>query len=123
MLTPKQPFKTLLKYLATLVTLISGSLCLGQRQGYIYVSNESLNTVDVIRAAGHVRIASVPAVTTPYDLAMTAGARRIYVSSYDGHTTSVFDTETNALVSTLSFGSELREIALTPDERLLYVPD
>jgi len=87
------------------------------------VSNESLNTVDVIRASDHVRIASIPTINTPYGLAVTADARHIYVSSYDGHTISVFDTETNALVSTLSFGSELREIALTPDQRFLYVPD
>ena len=112
MLTHKQPLKTILKYLAISFALISGSLCQGQHPGYIYVSNESLSTVDVIRASDHVRIASVPTISTPYGLAITADARRIYVSSFDGHTISVFDTETNALVSTLSFGSELREIAL-----------
>jgi YVTN family beta-propeller protein len=89
----------------------------------MYVSNESLNTVDVIRASDHVRIASVPTISAPYGLAITADDKRVYVSSFDGHTISAFDTETNALVSTLSFGSELREIALTPDERFLYVPD
>lgn len=123
MLTHKQPLKTMLKDLAIVVALISGPLSHGQHPGYIYVSNESLNTVDVIRASDHVRIASVPTVSTPYGLAITADGRRIYVSSFDGHTISVFDTETNALVSTLSFGSELREIALTPDQRFLYAPD
>jgi YVTN family beta-propeller protein len=123
MLTHKQPLKMMLKDLAVCVALISGPLSHGQHPGYIYVSNESLNTVDVIRATDHVRIASVPTISAPYGLAITADARRIYVSSFDGHTISVFDTETNALVSTLSFGSELREIALTPDQRFLYVPD
>jgi YVTN family beta-propeller protein len=105
------------------LTMIFGSLCQAQRQGYVYASNESLNTVDVIRASDHVRIASIPTVTTPYGLAATSDGKRIYASSYDSRTISAFDTETNALVSTLTFGSELREIALTPDERFLYVPD
>jgi len=119
----QQLLKATLKYLGIFVALISGSLCQGQEPGYTYVSNESLNTVDVIRASDHVRIASVPTINTPYGLAITADGKRLYVSSYDSRSISAFDTETNALVSTLSFGSELREIALTSDERFLYVPD
>jgi hypothetical protein len=96
----QQLLKTNLNYLGFLVVLISGSLCQGQHPGYIYVSNQSLNTVDVIRASDHVRVASVPTISTPYGLAITADGKRVYVSSFDGHTISAFDTETNALVST-----------------------
>ncbi len=120
----QQLLKPGLLYFGTLITMISGPLCHAQDDsGYIYVSNESLNTVDVIRAADHVRIASVPTITTPFGLAITGDGKRIYVSSYDSRTISAFDSETNALVSTLTFGSELREITLTPDEKYLYVPD
>jgi YVTN family beta-propeller protein len=79
--------------------------------------------VDVVRASDHVRIASIPTISTPFGVAITRDGKRLYVSSYDSKTISTFDTETNALISTLTFGSELREIALTPDERFLYVPD
>jgi YVTN family beta-propeller protein len=114
---------TLLLQVGLLIAIASGSLCVAEDSGNVYVTNESLNTIDVIRASDHVRIASIPTVTTPFGMAITRDGRRLYVSSYDSKTISTFDTETNALVSTLKFGSELREVALTPDERYLYVPD
>jgi YVTN family beta-propeller protein len=111
----------LLNYL--LLVAITAAPCLARDSGHLYVTNESLNTIDVIRASDHVRIASIPTITTPFGMALTHDGKRLYVSSYDSKTLSTFDTETNTLISTLKFGSELREVALTPDERFLYIPD
>jgi YVTN family beta-propeller protein len=90
---------------------------------YLFVANETLNEVDVLRAPDHVLIASMPTIPTPYGIAATKDGKRVYVSTYDGKNIYTFDTETNVLLSTLQFGSELREITLTPDDKYLYVPD
>jgi YVTN family beta-propeller protein len=94
-----------------------------QNPGYIYTANETLNVVDVLRASDHVVIASMPTIATPFGMAVTRDGKRIYLSTYDGRSIYTFDGETNALISTLEFGSELREITLTPDDKYLYVPD
>jgi len=91
--------------------------------GYIYVSNETLNEVDVLRASDHVLIASMPTIATPYGITATQDGKKIFVSTYDGKNIYAFDAETNVLISTLQIGSELREITLTPDGKYLYVPD
>ena len=62
----------------------------------------------MLRAADHVLIASMPTIDTPYGVAATADGGRIYVSTYEGKNIYAFDSETNALISTLQFGSELR---------------
>jgi YVTN family beta-propeller protein len=100
-----------------------GSLAATANPGYIYVSNETLNEVDVLRAFHHVLIASMPTIATPFGIAATKDGKRVYVSTFDGKNIYAFDTETNVLLSTLQFGSELREITLTPDDKYLYVPD
>ena len=94
-----------------------------QNPGYIYTANETLNVVDVLRASDHVVIASMPTISTPFGIAATRDGKRVYVSTFDGKSIYAFDGETNTLVSTLQFGSELREITLTPDDKYLYVPD
>jgi YVTN family beta-propeller protein len=94
-----------------------------QNPGYIYTANETLNVVDVMRASDHVVIASMPTISTPYGIAASQDGKRIYTSTYDGKNIYAFDGETNTLVSTLQFGSELREITLTPNDKYLYVPD
>jgi YVTN family beta-propeller protein len=65
----------------------------------------------------------MPTISTPYGIAASQDGKRIYTSTYDGKNIYAFDGETNTLVSTLQFGSELREITLTPDDKYLYVPD
>jgi YVTN family beta-propeller protein len=110
----------LLNYL--LLVAITAAPCLARDSGHLYVTNEPLNTIDVIPASDHVRIASIPTIITPFGMALTHDGKRLYVSSYGSKTLSTFDTETNALISTLKFGSELREVALTPDERSSIFP-
>jgi YVTN family beta-propeller protein len=105
---------------AVLVCAISAQ---AQNPGYIYTANETLNVVDVLRASDHVVIASMPTISTPFGVAATQDGKRVYVSTFDGKNIYAFDGETNALISTLQFGSELREITLTPDDKYLYVPD
>jgi YVTN family beta-propeller protein len=94
-----------------------------QTPGYIYVANGDLGVINVLRASDHVVIASMPTIDTPFGIAITQDGKRIYVSTFDGKNIYVFDGETNALITTLQFGSELREITLTPDDKYLYVPD
>jgi len=105
-----------------LILAVGGSVE-AQRSGYIYVSNGTRSSVDVLRASDYVRIASMPTIAVPYGVAVSRDGRRVYASTFDGKNIYTFDSETNALISTLQFGSELREIALTPDDRSLYVPD
>jgi DNA-binding beta-propeller fold protein YncE len=96
---------------------------LAQDPGHVYVANETLNEVDVLRASDHVLIASMPTISSPYGMAITQNGKKIFVSTYDGKNIYAFDAETNTLISTLQIGSELREISLTPDDKYLYVPD
>jgi YVTN family beta-propeller protein len=105
------------------VLFVCAVSALAQTPGYIYVANESLNEVDVLRASDRVVIAAMPTIATPYGIAVTQDGKRIFASTYDGKNIYEFDAETNVLLSTLQFGSELREITLTPDDKYLYVPD
>ncbi len=52
----EEPLKTNLGYFGIFLTFLFGALCQAQNSSYVYVSNESLSTVDVIRASDHVRI-------------------------------------------------------------------
>ena len=105
------------------VVLVFAISAQAQNPGYIYTANETLNELDVLRASDHVLIASMPTISTPFGVAATQDGKRVYVSTFDGKNIYAFDAETNALISTLQFGSELREITLTPDDKYLYVPD
>jgi DNA-binding beta-propeller fold protein YncE len=120
-------FRTYLRILNLIVGIcltlaVSGSIR-AQKAGYIYVANGVDNSVDVLRASDHIRIASMPTIPGPFGLTATRDGKRVYISTFDGKNIYTFDTETSALISTLQFGSELREITLTPDDKNLYVPD
>ena len=109
---------------ASLALVLAGAASASaQSPGYVYVANETLNEVDVLRASDHVLIASMPTIATPFGMAATQDGKKIFVSTFDGKNIYAFDAETNALISTLQIGSELREITLTPDGKYLYVPD
>jgi YVTN family beta-propeller protein len=108
---------------ASALILICATPAQAQNPGYIYTANETLNVVDVLRASDHVVIASMPTISTPFGIAASQDGKRLYVSTFDGKNIYTFDAETNVLISTLQFGSELREITLTPDDKYLYVPD
>jgi PQQ-dependent catabolism-associated beta-propeller protein len=54
-------------------------------------------------------------------LSSTAFAGRAYVSNEDGHTITVIDTSTNAVVSTIPVGKRPRGISVSPDGSLVYV--
>jgi YVTN family beta-propeller protein len=110
-------------FIPVAISVVSAAPAVAQNPGYIYTANETLNVVDVLRASDHVVIASMPTISTPYGVAATQDGKRVYVSTFDGKNIYAFDAETNALISTLQFGSELREITLTPDDKYLYVPD
>ncbi len=113
-----------LHWIISLVVVLACAISAqAQNPGYIYTANETLNVVDVMRASDHVVIASMPTISTPYGIAASQDGKRIYTSTYDGKNIYAFDGETNTLVSTLQFGSELREITLTPNDKYLYVPD
>ncbi len=113
-----------LQWIISLVVVLACAISAqAQNPGYIYTANETLNVVDVLRASDHVVIASMPTISTPFGIAATQDGKRVYVSTFDGKSIYAFDGETNTLVSTLQFGSELREITLTPDDKYLYVPD
>lgn len=112
-----------LRFVSVLSIVSFTCLVRAQDVSHLYVTNESLNTIDVIRASDHVRIASIPTAMTPYGLAITRDGKRLFVSSWNHMAISEFDTETNSLVSILGLGSQLREATLSPDEHYLYVPD
>lgn len=54
-------------------------------------------------------------------LSSTAFAGRAYVSNEDGHTITVIDTDTNAVISTIPVGKRPRGISVSPDGALVYV--
>ena len=117
------PLKALSLIFDVLVFMVGIPCLRAENAGHIYLTDGGTNSVDVIRASDHVRLASIPTAFSPYGLAITRNGRRLFVTSWDHMTISEYDTETNTLISNLKLGSELREAALTPDERYLYVPD
>ena len=97
-----------LQWIISLVVVLACAISAqAQNPGYIYTANETLNVLDVLRASDHVVIASMPTISTPFGIAATQDGKRVYVSTFDGKSIYAFDGETNTLVSTLQFGSEL----------------
>src|SRR5215470_17241009 len=72
--------------------------------GFIYVSNEGLQTVDVLRASDNVRVASVPTGNTPFGVAVSNDGKTVYVSNWAGSSMSVIDTATDSLRTTVALG-------------------
>jgi len=73
---------------------------------------------------GAIRILVVFCVIATTTAAMvTPVSANVYVSNADGDTVSVIDPATNAVTTTISVGSEPRNLAATPDGRRVYVPN
>jgi len=92
-------------------------------RGFIYVSNQGLQTADVVRASDNVRVASVPAGNIPFGVTVSNDGKTVYVSNWAGSSMSVIDTATDSLRTTVPLGSQPREVTLTPDGAFVYVPD
>jgi YVTN family beta-propeller protein len=56
-------------------------------------------------------------------LLTSAAAAQVYVANVDGGTVSVIDTSTNAVLATITVGSEPRNLAMTPNGSRVYVPN
>jgi YVTN family beta-propeller protein len=90
-----------------------------------YVANGGVGTVSVIDVSTNVVIATVslPAGSTPMDLAATPDGDRVYVTNTNiPGTVSVIDTVTNSvLVQAITVGSAPRGIAISSDGKFVYV--
>ncbi len=65
------------------------------------------------RILGRVRVEA-----TPYDLALSADGKLLYVSNWSSDTVSVIDTEKLRVVSTIAVGDNPNDLELAPDGRL-----
>ena len=62
---------------ASLALVLAGAASASaQSPGYVYVANETLNEVDVLRASDHVLIASMPTIATPFGMAATQDGKQ-----------------------------------------------
>jgi YVTN family beta-propeller protein len=88
-------------------------------------------TVSVLRYDGGTwkAVSSIPVGLHPSGMILDRARARLYVANADSDTVSVIDTSTDAVIETIAcrprdrlpFGSGSNALALSPDERLLYV--
>ena len=94
-----------------------------------YVTNWGDNSLAVVDTATNRVEKRVSTGGLPTALAVAANGRRVYIANANSDTVSVFDTATNTVVQNLSVapylhaprGSAPVGLALSPDDRILYV--
>jgi YVTN family beta-propeller protein len=93
-----------------------------------YVANGDAKTVTVLDTSINRPIATIPvSAGPPQFLTFSPDGRRLYISIFDQARTiaavSVLDTTTNQIVATIPVRTRPFRAAVTPDGRLLYVPN
>jgi YVTN family beta-propeller protein len=63
-------------------------------------------------------VARIPVEMSPYELMLSQGARRLFVSNWSSNSVSVIDTAANRVVNTIRVGANPNDMALAPDGRL-----
>jgi YVTN family beta-propeller protein len=81
----------------------------------IFASPASFRSAVTLRTARRLLVLGLCA------LPLVAQAGRAYVSNEDGHTVTVIDTATNAVINTIAVGKRPRGIQLSHDEKTLFV--
>ncbi len=90
---------------------------------FVYVINNSSNSVSVIDTHLNQVIQTIKIGDGPRDIAITKDGTRIYVTNYEDATVSVIDTITNSIITTIEMkeGRHPTYLSITPDDKKVYV--
>ena len=89
-----------------------------------YITNRDLRTVTVMDLLSRGTVATIPMPATPRHLVLDRAGARAYVSCDDDggtHQLAVVDMQTQAVTTVVPVARGPSELALTPDERTLWV--
>jgi len=89
--------------------------------GYAYIANQGSNTVSVINTADNTLVATIPAGSNPYGVAVSPDDSRVYVTDLGDNTLSVIKTSTNTVVANVPIGQGPFGLAVSPDGSKVYV--
>jgi YVTN family beta-propeller protein len=74
-------------------------------QGRAYVSNQTLNQLDVIDVASSTLVTSIPVGTSPQPPASNPDGSRVFVSNNAANTVSIVSTVSNSVIATVPVGA------------------
>jgi YVTN family beta-propeller protein len=89
----------------------------------VYVANSDNDTVSVIDGATNTKVADIPVGVHPLGLAVNLNPANnlVYVANSDNDTVSVIDGTTNTKLGDIPVGGRPTDIAVNPDNNLVYV--
>src|SRR5712691_67425 len=88
----------------------------------VYVANESGNSVSVIDAATVAPMKTIAlGLKGTHDLALTRDGRTLFASNLLSGAVAVIDTATFETIATVPTGNRCHSLALTNDERQLWI--
>jgi len=79
------------------------------------------NTVDVLSIPSNTLVATITVGTGPYQTAISADGKQLYVANAVSNNVSIVDTTTNNVVQTIPLSGHAFSVAVTPDATQLFV--
>src|ERR1035437_428955 len=103
------------------------SLAIDDSVSFAYVSNYESNSVTVVDLSSYQPVATIalPYAFQPFGIAVTPDGKKVYVATWfkgtSGTTVSVIDAATRTITKSITVGSFLNRIAMSPNGQELYV--
>ena len=88
---------------------------------YLYVVENSANSVGVFDTATKTKVATIAVGTQPIDIALTPDGAYAYVTNRHSNSVSVIQTSNNSVITTVTVGSSPFGVAVTPNGQFVYV--
>ncbi|MGZ3831922.1 MAG: beta-propeller fold lactonase family protein [Mucilaginibacter sp.] len=88
---------------------------------YAYVADAYNGNVLVINTVTNAVVATIPVGLSPFGVAVTPDATKVFVTNFEGNTVSVINTATNSVSATITVPAQPRGIAMSPDGSRVYV--
>jgi len=88
---------------------------------YVYVTNQTLNTVSVVDPSTDAIVDTIPVGPGPEGIAVTPDGAKVYVANSFDSSVSVIDTATGTVTATVTVGGGPRGVTVSPDGAEVYV--
>src|SRR5215470_15851216 len=91
-------------------------------QPFLYVANQTANTIQVINTRDNSVSNSIPTGFSPASVAISPDGTRAFVPNAGSNSLMVFNTANNALVANLGLGQQApASVVLSPNGQRIYV--
>ena len=91
------------------------------RAGRLFVADRESHQISVFDTARMTRLATIPAGTAPFALALSPDERRLYVGNVRSNDLTVIDTEALKALATAPAGAMPYGVAVSPDGARIFV--